>query len=145
MGGESPNAIADCPFCRFAEIPVGHELYRDDGFLIVLDRESLGFGHSLLIPRRHVAKVYDLEVHEIAEMFSLASCFARSLEAKLGVKAVGMIAFGSGLPHAHLHLVPHNESVVLMRPQEYAKRLSNEELIAEAGRLRTLIGDFEYR
>src|SRR4029077_7431655 len=117
---------SNCPLCQLAETPVAHELYRDEAYFIVLDRESLGFGHCLVIPKRHVAKLYDLDADEFAKFSALTHRFARELEAKLDVKAVGMVAFGSGLQHAHLHLVPHDDATVLLRPSEFAKILSSD-------------------
>lgn len=129
-----------CPFCQFATkgLPP-HGLFEDESFMIILDRESLGFGHCMVIPKRHVVKVYELPEGESAALFALAKKVATHLERVLGVKAVGYVAFGSGLPHAHLHLVPHNDERVLLYPYEYAKKLSDEELRNGAERLRALL------
>jgi len=129
-----------CPFCQLAQARAAHELYRDDGFFVLLARESLAFGHCMVIPKRHVVKVYHLDGDEFARLFALARRFANELEAKLEVKAVAMVAFGSGLPHAHLHLVPHDHGRVLTHPHEYVKDLSVGQLSADADRLRTLLG-----
>jgi diadenosine tetraphosphate (Ap4A) HIT family hydrolase len=128
-----------CPFCRLAKAPAAHEIYRDGDFIVVLDRESLGLGHCMVIPRRHLAKVYELNAEDLANLIALAARLAKNLEAALKVKAVGLMAFGSGLPHAHLHLVPHNDSRVLIRPEEYVRKLSDTQLGAEAKRLRRLL------
>ena len=131
--------MAACPFCQLAATPAAHELYRDDAFFIVLDRESLAFGHCMIIPKKHVTKVYDLSDEECAALFALAAKFARLLEVKLKVKAVGLVIFGSGLPHAHVHLVPHNDSRVLTHPHEYLKQLSADQLSADARQIRILL------
>ena len=93
----------------------------------------------MVIPRRHVPKVYELNAEDLANLIALAARLARNLEAALKVEAVGLIAFGSGLPHAHLHLVPHNDSHVLIRPEEYVRKLSDQQLEAEAKKLRRLL------
>jgi len=132
--------MATCPFCQIAQTGLPpHGVYEDASFFIVLDRESLGFGHCMVIPKHHVIKVYDLNADETSAFFALAQQFAIQLEHVLAVKAVGYVAFGSGLPHAHLHLVPHNDSRVLVYPHENARALSEEELWAQAERLRTLL------
>ena len=132
--------MATCPFCQIAQTGLPpHGVYEDASFFIVLDRESLGFGHCMVIPKHHVIKVYDLNADETSAFFALAQQFAIQLEHVLAVKAVGYVAFGSGLPHAHLHLVPHNDSRVLVYPHEYARVLSDEELRAQAEQLRTLL------
>jgi histidine triad (HIT) family protein len=131
--------LASCPFCQLAATPAAHELYRDEALFVVLDRDSLAFGHCMIIPKRHVTKVYELSNDECAALFALAAKFARILEAKLQVKAVGLMAFGSGLPHAHLHLVPHDNPRVLTHPDEYLKTLSADQLSSDAHRMRELL------
>jgi len=132
--------VTICPFCQIAQAGLPpHGVYEDASFFIILDRESLGFGHCMVIPKRHVVKVYDLNADETHAFFALAQRFAIQLERVLAVKAVGYVAFGSGLPHAHLHLVPHNDSCVLVYPYEYTRVLSDQELRAAAERLRTLL------
>ncbi len=132
--------MSDCPFCQIAEegLPP-HGLFEDESFFVILDKESLAFGHCMVIPKRHVVKVYELNESETAELFALARKVAVYLERALDVKAVGYIAFGSGLPHAHLHLVPHSDSRVLEYPHEYLRRLSDGELRAEAEKLRSML------
>lgn len=132
--------MTTCPFCQIAQAGLPpHGVYEDSSFFIMLDRESLGFGHCMVIPKRHVVKVYDLNPDETSGLFALAQRFAIQLERALAVKAVGYVAFGSGLPHAHLHLVPHNDSRVLVYAHENTRVLSDEELRAAAERLRTLL------
>lgn len=129
-----------CPFCQIAQegLPP-HGLFEDQSFFVILDRESLGFGHCMVVPKRHVVKIYELDERESVAFFALAQKVARHLERVLAVKAVGYVAFGSGLPHAHLHLVPHNDARVLMHPHEFVKRLSDEELRVGAEKLRSLL------
>ncbi len=130
----------NCPFCQITDEGLPPQgLYEDEVLFVILDRESLAFGHCMVVPKRHVVKVYELEQQEYIVFFEFAKRFALQLEQALKVKAVGLVAFGSGLPHAHLHLVPHNTSRVLVYPREYAKVLSDEELQAAAGKLRSLL------
>src|SRR5258708_2488336 len=121
--------LPHCPFCGIAQITLpAHGLFEDESFFIILDRDSLGFGHCMVIPRRHVAKIYELSDSETSGLFALARKIAIQLENALGVKSVAYVAFGSGLHHAHLHLVPHNDPRVLEYPHEYLRKLSDEEL-----------------
>lgn len=132
--------MRECPFCQIASSGLPpHGLYEDESFLVMLDRESLSFGHCMVIPKRHVAKLYELDAKEYEALFRLAGKLALQLERALGAKAVGYVAFGSGLPHAHLHLVPHDEPDVLEHPHEHLRKLSDEELTAEAARLRAML------
>ena len=144
-GKDTALSEPNYPFCQIANegLP-SHGLYENEALFVILDRESLGFGHCMVVPKRHVVKVYELDQQEYIAFFELAKRLALQLEAVLKVKAVGLVAFGSGLSHAHLYLVPHNTSRVLLYPHEYAKVLSDEELQAAAGKLRSLLPDLTH-
>ncbi len=130
--------MSDCPFCQLiSEGLPEHGLYEDESFIVILDRESLGLGHCMIIPKRHVAKVYELDESEYAALFLLAKGLAPHLERATESKAVGYIVFGSGLSHAHLHLVPHNAPEDLLHPQ--VRKLSESELKANAASLRPFL------
>jgi histidine triad (HIT) family protein len=130
----------ECRLCTLVETGLpAHAVYEDDAHFIMLDRDSLGFGHCMVIPKRHAAKVYELSEPETVRFFGLAREVANRLERALNVKAVAYAAFGSGLPHAHLHLVPHDDPSVLELPRDHARPLADDELAAAAQRLRSLL------
>lgn len=128
----------DCPFCQIAVqgLP-SHGLYEDEAFFILLDRGSLGPAHCMLVPKHHVPQIHELTGVEYEELFLLAKRLAPCLQEAVKSRAVGYVAFGSGLPHAHLHLVPHNDPKELESPQP--RTLSESELQANAARLRTFV------
>lgn len=129
-----------CPFCRFfADGLPEHGLYKEENCIAVLDSESLGFGHCMVIPRRHVTEFHELTESEFSSCFRLAKLLAPILKRVTGTVAVGYVVFGSGLPHAHLHLVPHDDSDVLLRPLDHVRQRSEAELRADAARLRPII------
>ena len=132
--------MTSCPFCEMAmRGPLPYAVYEDAAFMVIPDRQSLGPGHCMIIPRHHATKVYELGEREYAALFRLAQELAPCLEQATGAKAVGYTAFGSGLPHAHLHLVPHNDTQVLLRPLEHVRELSESELVASAVQLRAYV------
>jgi histidine triad (HIT) family protein len=107
-----------CPFCFVsAEGLPGHAVFNDDECFVLLDRESLGPGHCMVVARRHVPTIYDLPESEYRHLFDVARWLAPRLAEAVGTKAVGYVAFGTGLPHAHLHLVPMDDSNVLLAPR----------------------------
>jgi histidine triad (HIT) family protein len=131
----------DCLFCRISsagppDLPP-HLLYEDAVLMVLLDRQSLGPGHSMIIPRRHVTEIHELNEVEYLALFQLAHMLAPCLKEVMRTRAVGFVAFGSGLPHAHLHLVPHDEDAVLLEPLKYLRNLSDEELQRDAARIRS--------
>lgn len=132
--------MRDCPFCEIGqgETPP-HCLYDDSRLFVLLDRASLAFGHCMVIPKVHVTKVYELPEEIRRPFFEFAATAARKLERALGVRAVGLVAFGSGLPHAHLHLVPHDDPEVLNNPLQWIRTKNDEELAEEARQLSEVV------
>ncbi len=136
------NNVEDqlCQFCTLIEngLPE-HCLYEDSEFFVLLDQESLGTGHCMVIPKEHIERVYDLEGELASRFFGLAARIARRLQEGLSVTAVGYVAFGSGLPHAHLHLVPHDDARLMTESGQYVTRLTVDDMARNAAKLRSLI------
>ncbi len=130
---------AECPFCRLiSRSPasvVPHLVYEDGLCFVLLDRQSLHWGHCMVIPKHHVREVHELAEEEYVSLFLLARHLAASLREATGARAVGYVAFGSGLPHAHVHLVPHDDPKVLIEPHNHLRHLSEDELADNAARL----------
>jgi histidine triad (HIT) family protein len=124
-----------CPFCDIVELGVpDHVLHWDENAFILLDRDSLGFGHCMVVPRCHVRQLHELPPAEY--VFELAKEIAPKLIRATGKQAVGFVAFGSGLPHAHLHVVPNDDPSDLLKPA--SESLTDAELAANAEHLRAL-------
>ena len=128
--------------CKFCELAKGglppHSIYEDDFCFAILDRRSLGRGHCMLIPRRHVAFVYLLSTSETEKFFITAAALARRLQTALGVKSVGYASFGAGLHHAHLHLVPYDDAEVLLEPRKHLLTRTDTAPAKQAQELKSL-------
>jgi histidine triad (HIT) family protein len=110
-----------CSFCTILRDGLFPITVSTDEFCFVpLDRQSLAFGHCMVIPRTHVRSVYELDPDTHQGVFSLAKRPAPRLARAAGRKAVGYVALGTGLPHAHLHLVPMDAHEVLLQPEPAA-------------------------
>jgi len=133
----SQDMTQDCAFCRIvhAGLPP-HGLYEDETAMVILDREALSYGHSLVISKHHVSQLHELPDDQYTRFFLVAKRLAPTLGRITGSPAVGYVAFGSGLPHAHLHLVPHSDPEVLLRPTDHLHALSDHELHERAANLR---------
>jgi len=127
----------DCSFCDIASggLPP-HGMFENGDAFVILDRKPLSFGHFMVVPKRHVVKLYDLPPPEHANVLALAQRLAGALEQSLECKSVAYLAFGSGLPHAHLHLVPHDDPNVVLEPLKHVGTRSDEHLARDADRLR---------
>jgi histidine triad (HIT) family protein len=91
------------------EIP-SYKIAENDRFYAFLDIFPLAEGHVLVIPKREQDKFFDLDQKELAEILLFAQPIARALERAFPCNRCGMAVVGLEVPHAHLHLVPINNS-----------------------------------
>ncbi len=89
------------------EIPC-HKLWEDDQHLAFLDIRPVQPGHTLVIPKREVAYLFDLEPAEHAALWEAARVVAARLKEATGCERVVVSVVGWEVPHVHVHLVPTN-------------------------------------
>ncbi|MBO4907408.1 MAG: HIT family protein [Bacteroidaceae bacterium] len=79
---------------------------QNEEFYAFLDINPLQKGHTLVIPRREVDYIFDLEDDEIGRMHIFAAHVARAIKQVIPCVKVGVAVLGLEVPHAHIHLVP---------------------------------------
>ncbi len=87
------------------EIP-SYKCAESDRFYAFLDINPLVQGHTLVIPRREVDYLFDMEDDELAEMQIFAKKVAKAIKAAFPCIKVGQAVLGLEVPHAHIHLIP---------------------------------------
>lgn len=87
------------------EIP-SHKLYEDEHTYVFLDINPITPGHTLVIPRRQVEFVWDLDDETYTALQRTVKKIALHLRERLGVPYVGEQIVGVDVPHAHIHLLP---------------------------------------
>jgi histidine triad (HIT) family protein len=102
------------------------KVLEDDRFFAFLDIRPIAAGHTLVVPKHQIDKVFDLETEELREMLPFAQRIARALEKTVDCRRIGMLVAGFEVPHAHLHLVPIREEGDLSFSK--AKPATKEEL-----------------
>lgn len=90
------------------EIPC-YKIYEDDDTLAFLDIEPEEYGHTLVIPKVEVEKVYDLDDHTYQAVMATVKKLARHYEDVLG-KRIMIKVVGVDVPHAHVHVLPVNDN-----------------------------------
>ena len=90
------------------EIP-GHKIYEDEHTYALLDIHPITPGHVLVIPKRQVAFVWDLDDQMYQALQASVKKIALHLRTTLGVPYVGEQIIGVDVPHAHVHLIPFTE------------------------------------
>ena len=120
---------------RFSRIVAGeipsYKVAENDQFYAFLDINPLVKGHTLVIPKREVDYIFDLEDEELAAMQVFAKHLAKAIQKAFPCKKVGQAVIGLEVPHAHIHLIPmQKESDMLFSNPKLS--LSSDEFVAIA-------------
>lgn len=116
------------------EIP-GHIVAENDQFIAFLDIMPLVHGHVLVVPKKEVDYIFDIEDDTIAAMHVFAKKVAIGLKKAVPCKRIGVVVIGLEVPHAHVHLIPMN-SVNDTNFTQPKLKPSQEELAEVAERIR---------
>ena len=94
-------------FSRIAtgEIPC-YKIAENERYFAFLDISPLTLGHTLVIPKREVDYLFDLDDMEIAEINVFAKKVAEAIRKAVPCKRIGLAVIGLEVPHAHIHLIP---------------------------------------
>ncbi len=91
------------------DIPA-HKIYEDDKTYAFLDINPVQPGHLLVVPKVEVEFVWDLADEDYQALNDSVKKIALHMREVLGVKYVGQKIIGTDVPHAHVHLIPFNQS-----------------------------------
>jgi histidine triad (HIT) family protein len=111
------------------EIP-SYKVAENAKFIAFLDINPNAKGHTLVVPKKEVNKLFDLSRDEYHELMDFSYTVAKVLEKTIPCKRVGMSVIGLEVPHVHVHLIPLNEMSDIQFEQKVT--LSNEEFVALA-------------
>ena len=89
------------------EIP-SYKVAEDEQFYAFLDINPVVQGHTLVIPRREVDYIFDMEDQELAAFEVFAKRVARAIKEAFPCKKVAQVVLGLEVAHAHIHLIPMN-------------------------------------
>lgn len=90
------------------DIP-SHKIYEDDKTVAFLDIYSVVKGHTLVVSKKQVEFVWDLEREDYIALMETVQKVALHLREVLQVAYVGEKVMGTDVPHAHVHLVPFDD------------------------------------
>jgi len=110
------------------EIPA-YKVAEDENYLAFLDIFPVAEGHTLVIPKKEVDYIFDLEDDTFIGLQAFAKKVAVGLKKAIPCKKVGVLVLGLEVPHAHIHLIPmQNEADLLnfskklkFTPEEFQK------------------------
>ena len=110
------------------EIP-SYKVAEDENYYAFLDINPLTEGHTLVVPKKEIDYIFDLDDDTLTDMMLFAKQVATKIKQKIDCKRVAMVVLGLEIPHAHIHLIPiqsekdvdfHREKLKLT-PDEFKK------------------------
>lgn len=109
------------------EIPC-YKIAENDKFFAFFDINPLVRGHTLVIPKKEVDYIFDIEDEDLQEMIVFAKKVGLAIQKAIPCKKIAMAVLGLEVPHAHIHLVPMQKENDLdfRRPK---LKLTNEDFL----------------
>lgn len=119
------------------EIP-GHIVAEDDRYIAFLDINPLVMGHTLVVPKKEVDYIFDLDDDTLAGLHLFCKKVARAIEKSFPCNRIGIAVIGLEVPHTHVHLVPMNSmgDINFSKPK---LKPSKEELSSAAEKIRKAV------
>ncbi len=116
------------------EIPC-HKIHESKDYLAFLDISPLAEGHTLVIPKKEIDYIFDIEDDLLSGMTLFSKKVAKAIEATITCERIGVAVIGLEVPHAHIHLIPINriEDINFSKPK---LQFTQEELSATAEAIR---------
>lgn len=105
----------NCIFCRIAagDIP-STTIYEDEFFIVIMDLSPATKGHALIIPKEHMADIFEMDEKTAGKLFKLAVRIAKAMKKALNCDGLNIVQnngeiAGQTVRHFHLHLIPRYE------------------------------------
>lgn len=112
-----------------------YKVAENDNFLAFLDIFPLQKGHTLVIPKKEIDYIFDLDDEEYKGLMHFAKEVAIKIKKVIPCDRIGVTVIGLEIPHAHVHLIPINKE----RDMNFSNKklnLSEEEFESVAKQIR---------
>ena len=116
------------------EIP-SYKIAENENFFAFLDINPNAKGHTLVVPKKEVNKIFDLDEQLYLDLMAFSRKIAIAMEKAIPCKRIGMSVIGLEVPHVHVHLIPlqsmqdiqfsKKESFTAEQMQEIAKSIAS--------------------
>lgn len=108
--------MADCIFCKIVSGEFSSStIYENEEFKVILDRFPAHEGHVLILTKKHVKNIFEIEPEYAGRLFKLAVEIANVMKNTLGFENMNVLQnngelAGQTVHHFHLHLIPRYEN-----------------------------------
>ena len=121
------------------EIPC-YKVAEDKDFLAFLDINPLAKGHTLVIPKKEVDYIFDLDTETYTGLMAFVRRVAKALKKAIDCQRVGVAVLGMEVPHTHVHLIPLQKESD-MNFSNPKKEFSSDEMSAIADQISSQMSD----
>lgn len=87
------------------EIPC-YKIAEDENYFAFLDINPLREGHTLVIPKKEIDYVFDIDDKQLSGLILFSKKVAEGIRKAIPCNRIGVAILGLEIPHAHIHLVP---------------------------------------
>jgi histidine triad (HIT) family protein len=116
------------------EIPC-HKVYEDERTIAFLDIHPIQPGHVLVIPKKQVEFLWDLDDETYTALMSSVKKVGTQLRQIMDKPYVGIRVFGIDVPHVHIHLVPFTDAAEFNNKPDMSKEPDHVQLAEIAAKI----------
>ena len=119
------------------ELP-SFNVYENENHIAFLDINPLKIGHTLVIPKKEIDYIFDINSKEYDELWNFAKIVAKGMRKVIECERISIVVMGLDVPHAHIHLIPFNDinDIDFSKPK---LKISNEEMQKTADLIKNAI------
>ena len=119
------------------ELP-SFNVYENENHIAFLDINPLKIGHTLVIPKKEIDYIFDINSKEYDELWNFAKLVAKGMRKVIECERISIVVMGLDVPHAHIHLIPFNNinDIDFSKPK---LKISNEEMQKTADLIKSAI------
>ena len=102
----------DCVFCKIVKNEIdAYKIYEDDDCMVILDRFPNNIGHSLVIPKKHVQNIFELDDDLAGKILKIASRISNAIQKSLKPDGIHLLqnnnkGANQTVNHFHMHIIP---------------------------------------
>ena len=119
------------------ELP-SFNVYENENHIAFLDINPLKIGHTLVIPKKEIDYIFDINSKEYDDLWNFAKIVAKGMRKVIECERISIVVMGLDVPHAHIHLIPFNNinDIDFSKPK---LKISNEEMQKTADLIKNAI------
>ena len=115
----------------------GQSIYSDDQCIVLMSIEPINPGHCLVIPRKQIDSIWDLDAALYSHLFDVAHIMADRIAKVYDYQRIGLLVEGFGVPHAHVHVFGYAKPMAQTMAYylDHKHMITQDELSTEGAKL----------